>query len=112
VASVAKRYGVGVLAFAAAAIWFNVGLIHGFACLFAFVLAFQAVRLCQRRSYLRSRRTDSRRERGSRSTPASARERDRATRAEPGTARSRPSGGVYDDGLQEPEWPMTSERTW
>ena len=113
--SVAVRYLVGAFAFLAAAIWFGVGLKDGFACLLAFVLALQAVRLYQLRSSVRSRRAPSKREGRSRyerpleeadtplPTPLSTSSR---------RVRARPSGRVYDGGHDETGWPLPSDATW
>lgn len=109
--SVAKRYLVAAFAFMAAAIWLGVGLTSGFACLLVFVLALQAVRLYQRRSTVRSRRTRSRREQPSR-YESSPEEKDRPLPAAPGRHRARPSGHVYDGGREEIGWPVPSEATW
>jgi hypothetical protein len=101
--SVAARYLVAALAFMAAAIWLGLSLTGGFACLFVFVLALQAVRLYQRRSDLRSRRSPSRRERPSRHEPGLAEQRlsSPSSPAPPRRARSRSGGRVYDGGREE-----------
>jgi hypothetical protein len=112
VATVAKRYAVAALAFGAAAIWFGLGLIHGFVCLFAFVLALQAVRLYQRRGDRRGRRTGSRRERPSRYEAASTMERDVSPRSGRGSDRPLSPGRVYDGDREEPAWPLSREATW
>jgi hypothetical protein len=112
VASVVERYVLAVLAFVAAAVWLGVGLIHGFACLFAFVLTFQAVRLYQRRSDSKSRRTRISHERRSRDKLAVTQERDVSTAARRGGRRSIPSGRVYDGDLEESDWPVSREARW
>ena len=109
--SVAERYLVAAIAFVAAATWFGVGLEDGFACLLAFVLALQAVRLYQRRSSVRSRRAPSRRERPSR-YESSPEEKERPLPAASGRDRTRPSGHVYDGGREEIGWPVPSKATW
>ena len=111
VRSVAERYAVAAFAFMAAATWLGVGLTSGFACLFVFVMASQAVRLCQRRPSSRSRRVSSSRERRPRSRPASAEERS-AFQTAPGRDRSRPSGRVFDGGREELGRPVQSEAAW
>ena len=108
--SVAVRYLVAAFAFLAAAIWFGVGLKDGFACLLAFVLAFQAVRLYQLRSSVRSRRAPSRREKASRHQPSLEQTDTRlpdATRS----VRTGRSGRVYDVGREQTAWPLPSEAT-
>lgn len=109
--SVAERYLVAAFAFMAAATWFGVGLTNGFACLFVFVLAFQGVRLYQRRSGSRSR-SSSRRDRPSRDTSVPAEELDIAPRLASGRSRSRPSGGVYDADREQLDWSVASEAVW
>jgi hypothetical protein len=112
VRSVAARYLVAAFAFMAAAIWFGLSLTGGFACLLVFVLALQAVRLYQRRSDLRSRRSPARRERPSRHEVALA-EQEIALSPPPSRRdRSRSSGRVYDGGREEIGWPVPNEATW
>ena len=115
--SVAERYLVAAFAFMAAAIWLGVSLTGGFACLFAFVLASQAVRLYQQRSGSDNRRAGSRREGLSRERPsgskrASAKERDISIPAAPRIERPRASGRVYDGDREEFGRPVASEATW
>jgi hypothetical protein len=110
VATVVGRYAVSALAFGAAAVWLGVGLVHGSACLFAFVLTLQAVRLYQRRSDPKSRRTRSRHERRSHSRPL-PKDGDISSAARRGGTRSLPSGRVYD-GDREEGWPVSREATW
>jgi hypothetical protein len=110
--SAVERYLVGAFAFLAAAIWLGVGLKNGFVCLLVFVLAFQGVRLYQRRSAARSRPAPARRERPSRHRPSSSEERNAPRPAASGRERSQPSGQVYDGDGEEIRWPMPSEATW
>lgn len=99
--SVAARYLMAASAFMATAIWVGVGLSGGFTCLFVFVLALQAVRLYQRRSESRNRRSTPRRERPfAPSAPPARRERSRST------------GRIYDGDREELAWPVASEATW
>ena len=109
--SVVERYLVAAFAFMAAATWFGVSLTGGFACLFVFVLASQAVRLYQRRTGLRSRRAAPRRERPCRAS-ASIEERPISSSAASGGDRSRRSGRIYDNDGEEFGWPVASEGTW
>lgn len=112
--SVAARYLVAALAFMAAAIWLGLSLTGGFACLFVFVLALQAVRLYQRRSDSRGRRSTSKRERPSRHAPALDEQRVTSPSSPPPPRRdrSRSSGRVYDGGREEFGVPVASEATW
>ena len=107
--SVIGRYLVAAFAFLAAATWVGISLTGGLECLFVFVLALQAVRLYQRRSHLRSRRS-SRRERPSRDQAALAEEQIISSPVSPRRDRSR-SSGVYDGG-QADGWPVASEGAW
>jgi hypothetical protein len=114
--SVAERYLVAAFAFMAAAIWLGVSLTSGFACLFVFVLASQAVRLYQQRSGSDSRHAGSRRERPSRerssySNRVSTKEKD-SIPAAPRIERPRPSGRLYDGDREEFGRPVASEATW
>ena len=113
--SAAERYLVAAFVFLDAAIWLGVGLKNGFACLLAFVLTFQAVRLYQLRSSVRGRRASRRRERPSRYAP-SHEETDGPLPTPRPTAsaggRSQPSGHVYDGGREETARPLPSEANW
>jgi type III secretory pathway component EscV len=109
VRSVAERYLVAAFAFIAAATWLSVGLINGFACLFLSVLAFQAVRLYQRRSDSRGRAAT--RDRPSRSRRASAEERI-PSRRHRATDRPASSGHPYDADRDEYSWSAASEPAW
>lgn len=105
--SVAERYLVAAFAFMATATWLGVGLTSGFTCLLVFVLAFQAVRLYQRRGGSRSQRAGSRRERPSRYQPLTGEETELLLPEPSGHGRSRLSDRVYD-GDQESGWPLAS----
>jgi hypothetical protein len=111
VGSVVARYLVAAFAFIAAATWVGISLTGGLECLFLFVLALQAVRLYQRRSDLRSRRSPSRRERPSRDQAALAEEQIISSPAPPRRDRSR-SSGVYDSSREADGWPLASEAAW
>lgn len=108
---VAARYLVAAFAFMAAATWVGVSLTGGFMCLFVFVLALQAVRLYQRRSDSRDRRSNSRRERPSGHEPERAAEMSASSAPPARRDRSRPSGRVYDGDREELSWPVPSA-TW
>jgi hypothetical protein len=117
VRSVAARYLVAAFAFMAAAIWLGVGMTSGFACLFVFVLASQAVRLYQLRSGSSGHRASSRRERPARERPSrpkreSAKERDISIPAAPRIERPRPSARVYDGDRERLAQPVASEAAW
>jgi hypothetical protein len=112
VRSVAACYLVAAFAFMAAATWVGVSLTGGFTCLFVFVLAFQAMRLYQRRSDSRDRRAPSKRERPSRYEPALAEERSIPSPAPPRRDRSRLTGRVYDADREEIGRPVASQATW
>ncbi len=108
----AERYAVAAAAFLAAAVWLGVGVIHGFACLFVFVLVAQAVRLYQRR-------TDSP-ARGRASGPGRRSGRPRSIVEERSTAPRRPrsaeplasQGRRLYDGDREDAWQVSSEPVW
>lgn len=104
------RYLAAALAFMASALWFGIGLQGGFICLFVFVLAFQTVRLYQRRKDLRRRRTSSRRR--SRYERPHSEEPVAPSPARPRPLRSQPAGEIYDGHREEAGWPMASEATW
>jgi hypothetical protein len=106
---VAARYTVAAFAFMAAATWLGVGLTSGFACLFVFVIACQAVRLYQRQSGSRARAGSRRKGRAYREA-ASAEEREISPPPAPTRSRHR-SGRVYDGGREELGWPVASEAT-
>lgn len=110
--SVTARYLVAAFAFMAAATWLAVSLTSGFTCLFVFVLAFQAVRLHQRRSGSRSRRSAPRRERPTRYESTTGDERDISPPAASRSNRSRPTGHIYDGDREELGWPVATEATW
>jgi hypothetical protein len=103
---------VAAFAFMAAATWVGISLTGGFTCLFVFVLAFQAVRLYQRRSDSRSRRSSSRHERPSRYEPVLAEEKTITSPARPRSDRSRSAGRVYDADREQIGWPVASEAAW
>lgn len=110
--SVAERYLVAAFAFMAAATWLGVGLQAGFECLLVFCLAFQAVRLYQRRTGSRGRAAKRRRDRGRLYAPTSAEPHDMSPLAAPGSDRARRSGRVYDGGHEDSGWPVATEATW
>lgn len=106
------RYLVAAFAFMAAATWVGISLTGGFTCLLVFVLAFQAVRLYQRRSDPRSRPASSRRERPARHEPVQTEERISSSPPPIRRARSQPSGRVYDGDREQIGWSVASEATW
>lgn len=110
--SVAARYLIAAFAFMDAALWLGISLTSSFTCLFVFVLTFQAVRLYQRRSDLRRRRTKVRRERPSHFEPVLTEETITPSPAPSRRVRSQPSGEIYDGHREEVGWPVTSEATW
>lgn len=110
--SVAERYAVAGFAFLAAAVWLGVGLIHGFACLFVFVLAFRAVRLYQRRSDSPGRVQASRRERQPRHPRVAAEEPSASPRRSRAADRPASSRRLYDADRDESGWMVASEPTW
>lgn len=110
--SLAARYLVAAFAFMAAAAWVGVSLTGGFTCLFVFVLALQAVRLYQRRSDSRSRRSSPRRERPSRHEPDWAGEQIPSSAPPARRDRSRSSDRVYDGDREELGWPVAGEAAW
>jgi hypothetical protein len=103
---------VAAFAFMAAATWVGISLTGGFTCLIVFVLALQAVRLYQRRTDSRSRRSASRPQRASRHEPALAEEKSISSAAPPRRDRSRSTGRVYDADRERIGWPVASEATW
>jgi hypothetical protein len=109
--SVAERYLVAAFAFMAAATWLGVSLTAAFTCLLVFVLAFQAVRLYQRRSASRSRRSRSARVRRSHHESEVAQDTDISVRAPSTRDRSRSGGRLYDEEREEVGWPVSSEAT-
>jgi hypothetical protein len=110
--SVVGRYLVAAFAFLAAAVWLGVSLKSGFTCLLVFVLAFQAVRLYQRRSDSRRRRPRSTRERPSLYEPARAEETIVSSPAPSRRVRPQPSDAIYDGDREDAGWPVASEATW
>jgi hypothetical protein len=111
VGAVVGRYLVAAFAFIAAATWVGISLTGGLKCLFVFVLALQAVRLYQRRSDLRSRRSSPRREHPSRDQAALAKGQSISAPVPARRDRSR-SAGVYDGNRQAGGWPVASEAAW
>lgn len=109
---VAERYAVASFAFLAAAVWFGVGLIGAFACLFVFVLAFQAVRLYQQRSDSPGQEQASRRERQSRNSRVAVEEPSAASRRPRSADRPASSPRLYDADHDESGWMVASEPTW
>jgi hypothetical protein len=112
VKSVAARYLIAAFAFMDAALWLGISLSSSFTCLFVFVLTFQAVRLYQRRSDLRRRRTRSRRERPSHAEAVLTKEPIASSPRPSRPARSQPSAEIYDGHREEVGWPVASEATW
>lgn len=110
--SVIERYLVAAFAFLAAAAWLGVGLENGFACLFAFVLTFQAVRVYQRRSDVRSRRAPSRRQRPTRHEPPSVEGREMPAPVNSGRDPAKRSSQLYDGDRDGIGWAIPSEATW
>jgi hypothetical protein len=106
VRAVAERYAVAAAAFLAAAVWLGVGVIHGFVCLFAFVVVAQAVRLYQRRSDSPARGrgpSGSRRSSRPRSTAGGRRRPAKAPASQ---------GNLYDSEREESAWGVSSEPAW
>jgi len=110
--SVAARYLIAAFAFMDAALWLGISLSDSFICLLVFVLTLHAVRLYQRRSHVRRRRTSSRRERPYRYEPAPAEETITTSPSPPPRERSQPSGEIYDGDREEVGWPTAGEATW
>jgi hypothetical protein len=110
--SVVERYAVAAFAFMAAAIWLGVSLTGGFTCLFVFVVALQAVRLYQRRSDVRTRRRDSRREPRSRPEHAAAEQRAFPPPLASASARSQPAARVYDGDREQFSRPAATQASW
>lgn len=109
--SVAERYLVAAFAFMAAATWLGVSVIGGFVCLFVFVIAFQAVRVYQRRRRPVDRRGRPRRESVYIYDPASVEAQDLSPSVAQGRGRSRRAGRVYDGAREGVSWPVVGEAT-
>jgi hypothetical protein len=110
--SVAARYLVASFAFMAAAAWLGVSLTGGFTCLLVFLVAFQAVRLQQRRSDSLNRRASS--ARANRARPTRERHGLAAAQTVPSRSafrneRSQPLGRVYDGDREDIGWSSASE---
>jgi hypothetical protein len=109
--SLAQRYAIAAVGFAAAAVWLGVGLVKGLECLLAFVSVSLLVAVFQRRGVVAKRRqmrlavrpaSNLRRRRRA----DDARDQRRAKRAElsPWPKRSR-----YEDEVDSGEWPWRAE---
>jgi hypothetical protein len=109
--SVAQRYLVAAFAFTAAATWLGVSVTGGFACLFVFVIAFQAVRVYQRRRRAGARRARSRRESVYIYDPPSAEAQGLSRPVAQGHGRPQRSGRLYDGARESAGWPVVSEAT-
>ena len=112
VRAVAERYAVAAAAFLAAAGWLGVGLIDGFECLFAFVLAAQAVRLYQRRTDPPARGRASGPGRRSGRPRSNVEERSTAPRRARSAEPPATEGRRLYDGDREDAWQVSSEPAW
>ena len=112
--SLVERYLIGALGFAAAALWFGVGLIKGLECLLAFLLTCLVVTVVQRRQLVAERNHAHRVARGnghSRSRGGGAAHRPDERHTGRTMSGPRPSRRpVYDDDAMRGDWPQFAER--
>jgi len=109
--SLAQRYLIAAIGFAAAAVWLGVGLVKGLECLLAFLLVSLIVAVVQQRQVAVERRHV----RHAMSAPASTRRREQRDEARDRRRARRsqsspwPSRSLYVDEADSGEWPRPVE---